>query len=140
MFMQTKRVGELRSKAAKPNLAGGSVIEGAEDSARLPDDCCDTIYMRGVYHRFTQPAAMDTSILRALRPGGRLIVIDFPPRLLLKPWTPKGIPANRGGHGIPQNILIDEITIAGFRLDHVEPHWLNGLYCLVFQKPAAVVA
>lgn len=137
--LDPKRAGELRTKAAKQKLAEIHVIEGAEDSTRFPDNCCDTIYLRGVYHHFTKPAAVDASILRALRPGGRLIVVDFPPRLLLKPWTPKGIPANRGGHGISQKILIDEITDAGFRLDHVEAHWPNGFYCVVFRKRAAAM-
>jgi len=63
----------------------------------LPAGCCDAILLRGVYHHLTEPTAALVSLRRALRPGGRLLVIDFAPVWWLAPWTPKGIPKDRGG-------------------------------------------
>ena len=51
-----------------------------------------------------------------LEPGGKLVIIDFRASLWLKPRTPKGIPANRGGHGIPPKILEGELEDAGFKI------------------------
>jgi SAM-dependent methyltransferase len=72
-------------------------MQGSETGAELPSGSCDAIFMRGVYHHFTAPQQMNGSLFRALRPGGTLAVIDFPPRLLLWLCTPKGIPATPFG-------------------------------------------
>lgn len=108
------------------------VIAGSATSANLPPGCCDSIYLRLVYHHFTRPAQMDASLLRSLRPGGLLAVIDEEP----EPGStvPEGVPKNRVGHGIPQKVLIDELTRAGFKVESVHNDWPNQLYCVVFRK------
>lgn len=122
---------ELQSRGVKNAV----VVQGAEKQTNLPDNCCDAIVLRRVYHHFTAPMDMDASLLRALKPGGQLAVIDFPPRKWLTETDPvKGVPANRGGHGIPQKILIDELKQAGFRVDKVYDDWPDG-YCVIFKKP-----
>jgi hypothetical protein len=68
--------------------------------------------------------------------GGRLAVIDFEPAPGSK--LPNGVPANRGGHGIRANILIEEVTMAGFTHDRTISRWPqpDGDYFLVlFGKP-----
>jgi predicted methyltransferase len=78
---------------------------------------------------------MDASLLRALKPGGQLAVIDFPPRKWLSETAPvEGVPANRGGHGIPKKILIEEVTKAGFRVDKVLDDWPEDSYCVILRK------
>jgi hypothetical protein len=68
------------------------------------------------------------------------VIVDFRPSLWLKLWTPKGIPANRGGHGIPEDILEDELARSGFQITQRYEHWGNSWflskYCVVFTKPA----
>ena len=133
---------KIRDKVSVSGLGDVTVIESSSDETRLPDDCCDAIYMIGVYHHFTEPLKTDASIFRALRPGGKLVVVDFRPALLLKPWTPKGVPANRGGHGIPEDILEDELARSGFKLVQIYDPWGNSWflhnYCAVFTKPGSV--
>jgi predicted methyltransferase len=80
---------------------------------------------------------MDASLLRSLKPGGLLAVIDFPPRKWLSDSDPvKGVPANRGGHGIPERVLIEELSSAGFKVNTVVDDWPEDSYCVVFQKAA----
>ncbi len=88
--------------------------------------------MRRVYHHLTKPAEFDNALLRSLKPGGRLAIIDFPPRSGLEPV--EGVPANRGGHGIPQKVLIDELTSAGLLLAKTVNDWPEGDYCVLFVK------
>jgi ubiquinone/menaquinone biosynthesis C-methylase UbiE len=124
--------GEVKSRG----LANIVVLQAAEKQTNLPNECCDGIVLRRVYHHLTAPVEMDASLLRSLKPGGELAIIDFAPRKWLSERDPvKGVPANRGGHGIPKNILIEELTNAGFKVDKVFDDWPDG-YCVVFRKPA----
>lgn len=131
------RLRRLQKRKQKAGWNNVEVIEARPDNCNLPESTCDAVFMRGVYHHLTDPAAMDASLLRALRPGGTLAVIDFPPRLLLAPWTPKGIPSNRGGHGIQRALMTEELERAGFDAVRTVDKWPGGFYCVLFQKPIA---
>jgi len=132
-----KRLWQLIEK--KVTLGWPNVTVGPSQSVDcgIPAGSCDAIYMRAVYHHFTDPASMNASIFRALRPGGTLAVIDFTPRWYLAPCTPKGIPSNRGGHGIPSAILAEELEQVGFERVRTIEEWPGHKYCLLFQKPIA---
>ncbi|HYE86859.1 MAG TPA: methyltransferase domain-containing protein [Vicinamibacterales bacterium] len=101
-----------RAYAKKEGLTNITVIEGGVASTNLPDSCCDALFMRNVYHHITEPAAFNKSLLASAKPGARLAIIDFEDRRGGK--IPEGVPANRGGHGIPPGIVIQELTAAGF--------------------------
>ena len=127
---------ELEEEVRHRGLKNTVVIQAAEKRTNLPDDCCDGIVLRRVYHHLTAPMEMDASLFRSLKTGGELVVLEFPPRKWLTESDPvKGVPANRGGHGIPQKILIEEVTAAGFRVDKVINDWPEDSYCVVFRKP-----
>jgi ubiquinone/menaquinone biosynthesis C-methylase UbiE len=101
-----------REYAKKENLTNVTVIEGGAASTNLPDACCDAMFLRNVYHHVTAPAPFNKSMFASLKPGGRLAIIDFEDRAGGK--IPEGVPANRGGHGVPPGITIEELTAAGF--------------------------
>jgi ubiquinone/menaquinone biosynthesis C-methylase UbiE len=134
-----RQLAKIRKSVAKSGLANVTVVEAKEDDTGLPAGCCDAIFMIGVYHHITRPAPTDASIFRALRPGGRLVIVDFRPTLWLWLFTPKGIPANRGGHGIPEDVLEGELSQAGFQpletFDHWGDSWFLSNYCVVYRKP-----
>src|SRR6267142_3154885 len=44
---------------------------------KLPDASIDLVYMSDVYHHFEHPAETLASIRRVLKPGGRLVVVDY---------------------------------------------------------------
>jgi SAM-dependent methyltransferase len=126
----------LQKDANRRKLKNVVILAAAEKETKLPDTCCDAIVLRRVYHHFTAPTEMDASLLRSLRPGGLLAVIEFAPRKSLTASDPvKGVPSNRGGHGIPKKILVDELTGAGFRLDKSFDDWPDDGYCVLFRKP-----
>src|SRR5258707_1209569 len=113
--IDAKKLAELRDEVARRKLANVIVVESKEAETNLPAGCCDAIFLRHVYHHLTKPAEFDASLVRSLKSGGRLAIIDFPPRAGLDPV--EGVPSNRGGHGIPQKIVIEELSAAGVEME-----------------------
>jgi predicted methyltransferase len=68
--------------------------------------------MRDVYHHFTEPAMMNGSLATALKPGGRVAIIDFTP-----PGREAERPSDRGRdgmHGVSAATVSRELIEAGF--------------------------
>ena len=99
----------------------------------LPAGCCDAIFLRRVYHHLVKPVEFDRDLVRALKPGGRLAIIDFAARAGLEPV--EGVPSNRGGHGIPEKVVIEELTAAGLHVEKTDENWPEGSYCVLGVKP-----
>ena len=127
-----KKLAELRDEVAKRKLRNVIVVESKEADTSLPTGCCDAIFLRRVYHHLTKPAEFDANLVRSLKGGGRLAIIDFPPRAGLEPV--EGVPSNRGGHGIPQKIVIEELSAAGLKVEKIVEDWPDNDYCVVFVK------
>jgi ubiquinone/menaquinone biosynthesis C-methylase UbiE len=125
-----EKLASLRSEVAKRRLANVLIVESKEADTNLPAECCDAIFLRRVYHHLTKPAEFDAALLRSLKPGGRLAIIDFPARS----DPVEGVPANRGGHGIPQKVVIDELTSAGLQWVKTVNDWPADDYCVLFAK------
>ena len=132
------QLAEIKAAVTQEALSNVVVIEGAEASTNLPRECCHAIFLRDVYHHLTRPHEFDASVLAALKPGGRLAIMDFPP----DPGSavPAGVPSDRGGHGIPASILVTEVTGAGFRHLETMTRWppddeRSRLFLALFEKP-----
>ena len=116
------------------NIENVTVLKAGAEESNLPVTCCDSILVRRVYHHFPDPARMNASFLAALKPGGSIAIIDFEERAGLAK-VPEAVPANRGNHGMARQIIIDELTAAGFEPGPHPAEWVNGDYCLIFRKP-----
>jgi cyclopropane fatty-acyl-phospholipid synthase-like methyltransferase len=108
------QIAALRDVTQRERLNTVTVIEAAVSSTNLPALCCDAIVIRDAYHHFTEPDALIKSLAASLKPGGRLAVIDFPPRPNTE--VPAGVRANRGGHGVPPEVVQREVGVV---LTHV---------------------
>lgn len=136
--LDEKKLQAIKEEVARRGLKNFVVLRAAEKDTNLPENCCEDIFLRRVYHHLTAPQEIDASLMRNLKPGGLLAIIDFPPRKWLTASSPvNGVPENRGGHGIPQKILVDELKAAGFTLEQTLNDWPEDDYCVIFRKPAA---
>ncbi|MGB2621213.1 MAG: methyltransferase domain-containing protein [Candidatus Acidiferrum sp.] len=122
----------LRAEVKNRGLKNVTILESAEAETNLPPFCCDAIYLRRVYHHLTKPLEFDASILRSLKPGGKLAIIDFPPHP--EYGKVEGVPKDRVNHGIYQKILIHELGEAGFQVEKIVDDWPSDNYCVVFSK------
>lgn len=127
----------IRAWVERDGLANVTVLEGSADSTNLPAGCCDAILIRDVFHHLTNPSAIVSSMALALKPGGHLALIDFPPGAGSS--LPANVPKDRGGHGVALDVAQREV---GAVLTHVQtispwtvPDGQPSLYLLLFRKP-----
>lgn len=108
------------------NITG--IVNSQRDTG-LPDASIDLAFATDTYHHFEYPESMLASIHRALRAGGRLIVIDFhrDPRISTR-WVMGHVRTGR-------EAVIREIEAAGFRLVDDKP-LLRTNYFLEFSRTA----
>jgi precorrin-6B methylase 2 len=123
--IRVDRLADIRGAAAAAGLSNLIVLEAGERATGLPFECCDAILMRRVYHHLTAPSDILTSIFDALRPGGRLVIIDFRPDRLVGTLT---------GMGVDRDQVIRAGTSSGFTVITTDewPGWDH--YVLVFEK------
>ncbi len=132
--LDDKKLAHLKQEVSGRKLQNVEVVKAGPVNTDLPDNCCNDIFMRRVYHHFEDPARTDAAIFRDLKPGGLLAVIDFAPRPGLPPV--ENAPKSRGtGHGIAKDILIQELKSAGFEIVDQPPNWPEGDYCVIARKP-----
>jgi ubiquinone/menaquinone biosynthesis C-methylase UbiE len=130
--IDTEKLKNLKAEATKRKLDNIIILEGTAEDTKLPSNCCDTIFLRHVYHHLTQPQEFDRNLVRSLRPGGYLAIIDFPPSPNSTPV--EGVPKNRGGHGIREKVTVEELTTAGLRVEKLIDDWSANDYCVIFVK------
>jgi ubiquinone/menaquinone biosynthesis C-methylase UbiE len=53
------------------------VIKGGEQSPNLPDNTIDLFIMVDVYHELAFPKEMLQSLHRALKPNGRILLLEY---------------------------------------------------------------
>jgi ubiquinone/menaquinone biosynthesis C-methylase UbiE len=123
--LSPERRRDIESRAGRASARNVRVIAAPSDETGLADSCCDAIYMRAMLHHIDDRQGFATSAARALRPGGRLAVIDFAPGAL---WF------HGADHGIQANEVLDVFGAAGLRLRQRIDDWGGGMFLLVFER------
>ncbi len=126
--LSANRRDAIRTAVAAAGLDNVTVVEAGEHETNLPPSCCDAIFLRRVYHHLTDPAATNASLHAALKPGGRLAIVELEFNGFLRPL--RGWP-----HWTDDAQVVTEVTAAG--LTHVETlDWpLGAHYAALFRKP-----
>lgn len=118
--------GMLRALAEKKKDTGLENVRIVEGIENAPDGACDLAMLSTVLHELSEPAAVLGHIRRALKPGGRLAVIEFHDHP-----TPMGPPPSiKLGEAKVRDIL----TGAGFEMEGSFTLGEN-MYCLTALSP-----
>ena len=99
---------------------------GTIDDTKLPLDTIDLVLLVDAYHEFSHPREMMESIFNALRPGGRLVLIEYrkeDPSVLIKPL-----------HKMTQKQAILEMKAVGLKWKETKD-FLPKQHFMVFTKP-----
>ncbi len=127
---------KIRSRAERAGTVQLETILGATDDPRLPAAALDVVLVINAYHEFREYDEMLQAFHRALKPGGRLAIIDAK--------TDPGEARSRyhSRHRIPAELVREDALRNGFRLLHNQPRFVHPrrnreFYLLVFEKPAS---
>lgn len=99
-----KYIGERAKKDGQANI---KAILGTQDSPLLEPASVDLIFVCATYHHFEKPGKILASFHKSLKPGGRLVVIDFEMK--------EGASDFVKGHArAPLSVYLKEMSEAGF--------------------------
>ena len=123
-----KFLNHIEVTCREQNLRNVDTLLCKDDSTELPPESVDVAFICDTYHHFEFPEKTMTSLLKALKPGGRVIVIDFK-RIEgeSSDWTMDHVRAG-------QEVFEAEILQAGFQKADEVKDLLKENYMVVFEK------
>ena len=75
--IQDEMLDLIRKKMKDKKIANVEPIKGTETDPKLPDAGVDLILLVDVYHEFSDPYEMTVAMCKALKPGGKLVFVEF---------------------------------------------------------------
>jgi predicted methyltransferase len=76
-MLQKVRENAAKAKALNPNEANVVTVQGSYTDPMLPKGQVDLILLVDVYHEFSEPQKMLRGIRAALKPDGRLVLLEY---------------------------------------------------------------
>jgi len=124
--IQPEMLALIENTKASEGLDNVEDILGQIDDPNLPPDSIDAAIMVDAYHEFSHPFEMINGIYNALRPGGRIFLLEYRGEDASVPIRPL--------HKMTQAQVIKEMSIFG--LEHTETlDFLPWQHMMVFTKP-----
>ena len=123
--IQTEMLMTIENIKETSKIKNIKTILGSEESVYLPENSVDKILMVDVYHEFSFPIEMITSITSALKPEGELFLIEY------RAEDPN-VPIKKI-HKMSEKQAVKEMNAAGFKLKRN----INNLpwqHCMIFVK------
>ena len=108
------------------NITNVETVLGREDNPNLPDESIDLALMVDAYHEFAYPREMMEGIFKALKPGGRVVLLEYRkenPMIMIKPL-----------HKMTQKQVKKELKDVGLKWQTTK-EFLPEQHFLVFNKP-----
>jgi SAM-dependent methyltransferase len=109
--VQPEMLQKLRKNAAEAKLTNIQTVLGGEADPKLPPNTLDLILLVDVYHEFSQPQRMLRRMREALKPDGRLVLLEYrkeDPSIPIRPEHKMSV----------QEVKL-ELEAEGFHLDQV---------------------
>lgn len=111
---------ELREALPK-DLTNVEIVRGEEDDPKLPAAALDAVLVVNAYHEFAEYAAVLGKVREALKPGGRLVVIEPAPRRAED--TTRTAQTRR--HTIAIEFVEGELAQAGYDIVRKDPAFVS---------------
>lgn len=123
--IQPQMLAIIRGKMKKEGVSNIEPILCTEKDPKLPAGKLDMIFMVDVYHELSYPFEVMNEMLKALKPGGRVVFVEF--RL-----EDEDVPIKRV-HKMSEKQIVREMAV--FPVRHVETQdHLPWQHVVIFQK------
>lgn len=115
----------LKANMESRGLTNYRLVQGTEKNPKLADGSLDLAILVDVYHEFAFPHEMMTAIRKALKPGGRVVLVEYRGEDKWVPIKPL--------HKMTQSQVRKEAAAQGFK-------WIETLdvlprqHILIFEK------
>lgn len=114
----------LRDRAQRERLANVTPVLASFDDPRIPAGSVDVVLVLDTYHHIDDRLRYFGDLRGALRPGGRVAIVD---------WQKRDLPVGPASdHKLPRGHVVGEMEEAGYRLVE-EPTLLPYQYFLIFE-------
>ena len=124
--IQPEMLDIVEARAEAEGIANVITVQGDVDDPGLPPESIDLALIVDSYHEFSHPAEMVAGIVRALRPGGRVVLVEYrgdDPSVPIKPL-----------HTMTEPQARRELEAAGLAW-RATSDFLPSQLVLVFEKP-----
>ncbi len=118
-----------KSAAQNQNLDNVTFIKGTDADPRLPESQVDIVFALDVYHHFSDAPKMLAAFHKALRPGGRLVIVEYYKR---ESAMPDGKALTRIRLDLPD--MIKELEANRFHLVEEKEYDKNVQYMLILER------
>jgi len=75
--IQPEMLDIIKKRMKEKKIENVVPVQGTESDPKLPDNSVDMILLVDVYHEFSVPYEMTTAMVKALKPGGKLVFVEF---------------------------------------------------------------
>jgi ubiquinone/menaquinone biosynthesis C-methylase UbiE len=123
--IQPEMIEATTRRVQREGLRNVRTILGTPDDPRLPDGALDAVLIVDTYHEMERPVPLLQNVARALRPQGRLGIIDF--------HKQGGGPGPAPDERIDPDTIVRDAEAAGLRLIRRES-FLPFQFLLIFGK------
>jgi SAM-dependent methyltransferase len=116
----------LGDRATKEGLANLVPVQGKPDDPALPE-AVDVAFMCNVAHHIEDRPAFFRKLAARLRPGGRVVIVDF------QKDAPDDVPGPPPAMRVAQDVLVAELAQAGLTLTRADGEVLPHQYIVELQ-------
>ena len=124
--VQPEMLAIIEQRARNEGIQNVDVVRGRPTAPGLGDGVADVVLLVDAYHEFSHPREMAQGIFRALRPGGRVVLVEYraeDPDVPIKPL-----------HTMTERQARRELEANGFRFVE-NRRILPQQHYLVFERP-----
>ena len=126
--IQPEMLARVERRKALENVANVETVLGEEDDPKLPAKEIDLAFIVDAYHEFSFPREMGERLKESLKPGGRLVLVEYRAE-------DRRVPIKRL-HKMSELQVKQEMAAIG--LDWIKTEsYLPQQHVLIFQKPTA---
>ena len=126
--IQPEMLARVEQRKALENVANVETVLGEEDDPKLPAKELDLAFIVDAYHEFSFPREMGERLKESLKPGGRLVLVEYRAE-------DRRVPIKRL-HKMSELQVKQEMAAIGLDWIRTESY-LPQQHVLIFQKPTA---